>query len=229
MGVRWSVSIDWVVQMRKIPENMTRTFVSILMAGLVLVMTGCASSLTLETRLDVPVPLTTQMPLTVAVYYPDEFSNYAYTEDTEDRPSWSIQCGTSQVDLFDRVLSSMFANVVQVDGVSYQGSQPPDIILVPEVEDMQFALPQETRTDLYEAWIKYRILLYYPDGRRVGEWPIHGYGKTTTELMKGRDEGLNMAINSAFRDIGAKFTIGFGRSDPFRQWQADKQAGVVEP
>ena len=207
-------------------KNLTRKTAIILMALQGLATMGCTPSLTLQTQVELPVPLTAEMPLSVAVHYSEAFRNYAYTENSDDRANWNIQCGASQVVVFDRVLSALFATVVQVDGTSYQGGHPPDMIFVPEVEDMQFALPQETHTDLYEAWIKYRIMVYYPDGQPIGVWPVSGYGKTSTELFKGRDEGLNIAINAAFRDIGAKVTLGFAQSDVFKQWQGGRPAGL---
>ena len=201
-------------------KNPARKFYAIVVAAQLLTLLGCAQSLTLQTRTEVPVPLARQLPLNVAVYYPEAFRNYDYQENSEDRPNWNISCGASQVALFEQLLPSMFAGVVHVDGMSYQGDQQVDFILVPEVEEMQFALPNETRTDLYEAWVKYRVRLYDTSGQPMGEWPVSGYGKSSTAFLKNRGDGLNNAIDSAFRDVGAKFTLGFAQSEVVQNWRA---------
>lgn len=202
--------------------SLAKTHAALLLACGVLTLAGCAQSLTLQTTTDVPVPLVRQLPLNVAVYYSEAFRNYVYQENSEDRPDWNIGCGTSQVALFEQLLPSLFASVAHVDGTSYQGDQQVDFILAPEVEEMQFALPNETRTDLYEAWIKYRVRLYDPAGQPVGDWLLSGYGKSSTEFLKNRGEGLNSAINSALRDVGAKFTLGFAQSEVVQNWRAGR-------
>ena len=194
-------------------------YLSGLLISTCLILTGCTQSLVLEAESDVPVPLVTKLPLNMGVYYEDSFSNYIYEENTEDRPNWSIKLGTSQVDLFNQILPSMFQQVTPVTGThepSYDG------VLVPEVQEVQFALPEETKTPLYEAWLKYQVHLYDQDGAVIVSWPVTGYGKSSTEFMKGRDEGLQTAINSAFRDIGAKLSINFSRVPEIRNWMAEK-------
>ncbi len=74
-------------------------------------LSACDQSLTMEAKTDVPTPLAIKLPLNMGVYYDDTFRNYVYEENSEDRPNWTIKSGTSQVELFDRVLPSMFQNI----------------------------------------------------------------------------------------------------------------------
>ena len=186
------------------------------------VLASCKQSFNLQTQSDVPVPLVTQLPLNMGVYYKDEFRNYVYTENSEDRQNWSIDSGSSQVALFDQVLPSMFANTTQVNGLDASVGSNVDAILVPQVEEMQFSLPRETRSEFYEAWIKYKIALHDNKGDIIAEWPVTGYGKSSTEFLKSRDKGMLAAVNSAFRDIGAKLSLNFTKVNPIRQWLASK-------
>ncbi len=194
-----------------------------LMASL-LILSACDQSLTMVTKTDVPTPLLSKLPLNMGVYYDDAFRNYVYEEDSEDRPNWAIKSGASLVDLFDRVLPSMFQNVSQVDSISTDQGNNIDGILAPQVEEMQFALPAETKSDLYEVWIKYTVKLLNSKGDVIADWPVTGYGKSSIEFLKSRDKGLQSAINSAFRDAGAKFALNFAKVPPIRQWLADKPA-----
>lgn len=183
-------------------------------------LSGCNNSLSLKTAIEVPEPQVAKLPLTVGVYYEDELKNHVYTEDSEDRPGWKIDTGESQVELFDRILPAMFQDVKQV--AQPNGGGGLDAVLAPHVEDMQFSLPRETGTDLYEAWIKYRLSLYDQAGVAIANWTISGYGKSTPEFLGRRDEGLQQAINAAFRDAGARLALSFTRNEEVKKWLSEK-------
>jgi len=183
---------------------------------------GCNSSLKMEAVTEVPTPLVPKLPLHMGIYYNDAFRNYTYEEDSEERPNWSINSGASQVQLFDTILEPMFNKVRQVHDWPATADADLDAVLVPEVNEMQFALPKETGGDLFEVWIKYIIHLYGADGGLIAEWPVTGYGKSSTELLTTREKGLQAAINNAFRDAGAKFSIHFTRVGDVRNWLAGK-------
>jgi hypothetical protein len=187
-----------------------------------MMLSACNQSLTMEAETDVPTPLVSKLPLNMAIYYDEQFRNYIYEENSEDRQNWAIKSGASLVELFDSVLPSMFENVSHIDNISTDLDTGVDGILAPEVSEMQFALPRETKSDLYEVWIKYSVKLLDTEGELIADWSITGYGKSSTEFLKSRDKGLQAAINSAFRDAGAKFALNFARVPPIRQWLADK-------
>lgn len=203
-------------------KNTSRNYRLAFLLTIAFLLSACDQSLTLETKTDVPTPLMTKLPLKMGIYYADTFRNYTYEENSEDRPNWAIKSGASQVELFDQVLPSMFQNVSHVDNIAGNPDSTIDGILAPEVEEMQFALPNETKSDLYEVWIKYKVKLFNPNGDVVADWPVTGYGKSSTEFLKSRDKGLQSAINSAFRDAGAKLSLNFTRVPPIRQWLAEK-------
>ena len=180
---------------------------------------GCNQSLDLKVESEVPIPLVSKLPVNMGVYYEDTFRNHVYTENSETRPNWSIESGPSQVALFDQVLPSMFRSVKHLESLPAASPDPEvNAILVPEIEEMQFSLPRETRLDMYEVWIKYKLKLLENDGELIAELPLTAYGKTTTEFLKNREEGLNGAMEIALRDAGAKMAIGFPQSEPVRQW-----------
>lgn len=181
---------------------------------------GCNNSLSLKTAIEVPEPQISKLPVTVGVYYEDELKNHVYTEDSEDRPGWKIDTGESQIEFFNRILPAMFQDVKQVAQPNDSGGL--DAVLAPHVEDMQFALPRETGTDLYEAWIKYRLNLYDQAGVAIANWTISGYGKSAPEFLGSRDEGLMQAINAAFRDAGARLALSFTRNEEVKKWLSEK-------
>ena len=189
--------------------------------ALALLLGGCSNSINLRTEAEVPQPLVPQIPLRVGIHFDKEFRNYVYQEDTEDRPDWHVDNRDSRLALFQQVLTSMFREVRQIDA-----NQAPDnnidAIISPEVEEMQLALPRETYSDLYEAWIKYNIRLYSTSGKLIAEWPVTGYGKAVKGFLGSRDKSLNKAIGMALRDIGAKLALGFPQASPVKQWLASR-------
>jgi len=182
---------------------------------------GCNQSLELKVDSEVPTPLVDKIPVAMGVYYDDNFKNYSYHEDSADRKNWDIESGPSQVALFDQVLPSMFRNVKHIESLPVAGDNTGvQAVLVPSIEEMQFSLPKETRLDMYEVWIKYKIRLQDINGNVIAEWPLTAYGKSSTEFMKNREQGLNGAMELALRDAGAKMAIDFPKVTEVKQWLA---------
>ncbi|MCY4154259.1 MAG: hypothetical protein OXD47_07455 [Gammaproteobacteria bacterium] len=184
--------------------------------GLALFLTACQQSMSLRVDSDIPSPVVSRLPVKMGVVYTDELRNYVYEEDSEDRPEWKIDSGASHLTLFQQILASMFAEVTEVPTTSTQVDV--HAVLLPSIAEMQFALPAETRTDFYEAWVKYNVELYNRDGNAIANWSVTGYGKSSTEFMKSRDKGLNAAVNQALRDAGARFALGFSRVADVGVW-----------
>ncbi len=189
---------------------------------LALLLNGCSNSVNLRTQSEVPTPLVSKIPLRLGLHFDEQFRDYVYEEDTEDRPEWRIDNSQSRLNLVEQVLSSMFENVQTVSGIDTPDAGNVDAVISPQVEEMQLALPGETYTEFYEAWIKYNIRLYDPGGDLVAEWPVTGYGKATKGFLDSRDTGLNTAINEALRDIGAKLALKFPQAAPVKQWLAGR-------
>ena len=192
-------------------------------ALLLVLAAGCTSSLKMKVEGEVPTPVVTRLPLKMGVYYDDKFSNYTYTENSAERRNWSIESGASQVAMFQRILPSMFTSVQQITTPPTAGNNyNVDAILVPNIEDMQFSLPSETKLDLYEVWIKYQIGFYDNQGRHIADIPLTAYGKTSTEFMLTKEKAMQAAMDQALRDAGARLALGFTRNADIRSWLTAK-------
>ena len=188
--------------------------------GLLLIMTACEQSMSLRVESEIPIPVIERMPVKMGVFYQDALRNYVNEENSDDRPNWKIESGSSHLALFEQILSSMFQEVTEVAGTTATATV--DAVLAARVAEMQFALPAETKTDFYEAWVKYDMELHDPDGSRIANWSVTGYGKSSTEFMKSRDKGLNAAVNQALRDAGAKIALGFPMVAEISAWLEQK-------
>ena len=193
------------------------------LAGLLLI-TGCASnSINLQVASDIPAPLVQRIPLTMGIYYDENFRNFIFKEDSEDRKNWVIDNRDSRIALFEKILSSMFNQVKPItDPNSTAALSSVDAVMTPEAVDMQVSLPTETHTDIYEAWIKYTIKLYQPTGNIISVWPVTGYGKASAEFSGNKQKGLNTAISQALRDIGAKIALNLPKHPDIRDWLMTK-------
>jgi hypothetical protein len=191
-----------------VPVGVVTRGLAVLMIALLVA--GCAArSVQLKVENEVPAPIISKLPLDIGAYYDAEFSNHVYVENSEERPDWRIESGESQVALFDQIFSSLFASFERLDGVSAPAGRALDLVVAPKVSEMQFSTPGEIYTDFYEAWIKYELSIYEPDGSLLTTWSFVGYGKSSTAFMKNTDAGLNEAMNVALRDAGAKISINF--------------------
>ena len=184
---------------------------------------GCTSSLKMKVEGQVPTPVVTRLPLKMGVYYDDKLRNYTYVENSAERRNWSIESGASQVAMFERILPSMFTSVQQMTSPPTAGNNyNVDAILVPEILEMQFSLPSETKLNLYEVWIKYQIGFYDNQGRHISDIPLTAYGKTSTEFMLTKEKAMQAAMDQALRDAGARLALGFTRDNSVRGWLSAK-------
>ena len=103
-----------------------------------------------------------------------------------------------------------------------------DAILVPHVDELQYAIPLHTKINVFEVWMRYRYELYSPEGEILADWTMTCYGKTPTAFMQGAEAAVNLAAVVALRDAGANFAMSFARVAEVGQWLEQFQAGVDE-
>jgi len=189
--------------------TLIKLFLKSHVAMLAVLLGGCSQSLTLQIDSEVPIVLMQALPLTIAVYYDGALRNHTYIEDSNERENWTVSTGSSQVSMIDKVLTSTFAKVVPLAQLpSANALIDADLIVAPSIKEMQFATPDETFFDFYEAWIRYDIGMLAPDGTSLDNWEMVTYGKSTPTRFTSRATGLNDAIALALRDAGAKLVTG---------------------
>lgn len=193
----------------------------LLIFPLILLLNACTHTIYIESEF--PSPLIEKLPYRVGVYYPPEFSQYKYKEESEDRTKWIIESGEAQQDLFDTMLTGMFTEVIPVDQLPPWDSVPnADIILSPSVQEFQYTLPRETKIKVYEIWVKYNVQVYTADGNLLADWILTSYGKTPTGFMQSDDGALIQAVIVALRDAGANLALNFSKIPEIRAWLAQR-------
>ena len=97
-----------------------------------------------------------------------------------------------------------------------------DAILVPNISELQFSIPAQTKSDFYEVWLNYNFRLLTPDGSAIAEWPMKAYGRANKRnygILENTEHGaLQEASRVALRDAMAVFTFKFKRVPGVQQW-----------
>lgn len=175
---------------------------------LLLLVGGCATERLVQVPSAFPQPLVLTKRLPVALEMESSFRDFQHVE-SSNGTEWTLAIGSASVDWLGSLLKTSFTEVAEsrrADGVR--------LVFVPEIEEVQFSLPEQSGTEFYEAWIKYRIRVQLPDGRDVADWPIPAYGKARDKVTLGADRGLGLALNQAMRDATAALALEI--NDPKR-------------
>ncbi len=184
---------------------------------------GCSSHSRLVVDEQFPVPIMEKTPVRLGVLLDDDLLTYVHEETIENKGtkrSWEVSIGTAQEDLFHNLALGVFEEYEFVDSPS---AEHLDGVLKPSISEVQFSLPQQTRSDYYEVWIRYQFHLFDRDGTKIGEWNLPAYGKAKDKDFGSKLAGMQAAAIAACRDAMAFFSINFGREKVVYDWiQAGK-------
>jgi hypothetical protein len=180
----------------------------LLTAAFVVLLLSACGSVTLVATSNIPTPLITKIPVTVALYVPEEFASYVHKEERWST-DWNIHLGQAQTEGLTRLINAMFERVIVVDSIN-AGAQVGDVraILEPSVEEYAFVTPRDAGSPFYAVSIKYRVNVYSPDGRLADSWGFTGYGTSPSQGLSS-SAPLTQATALALRDAGAKLAVEF--------------------
>lgn len=182
---------------------------------LLLLASGCAKNFIVVSN--IPKPLIESTNAVAHLKFSDEFKNYAYTEQSDDRALQSVAFGTAQVSLFTRIFSSLFT-------LSEDETDAIDLKIEPQILDFQYSAPKETKLNLYEVWVKYRLKVSDHNHEELADWVVKGYGKTSVSMLSSQVKAFNKASNIALRDVGAQLAIGFRNQASIKAYLAVRRS-----
>ena len=106
-----------------------------------------------------PAPLVSKIPLVMGVWYGDDFSNHEFSDITKSKakPDWIVKTGQAQVRMWDVLLGGMFEKLVHLSTMPSPDGEHPgvDAVLIPPVDELQYALPANTNVQVYVLWMRY--------------------------------------------------------------------------
>ena len=155
----------------------------------------------------------------MAIFYDDALREFSYMEYSETgREEINIESGESHIRLFNAVLPAMFEEVFEIGGMDDPIVQEVDAVFFPIIEEFQLALPEKTKLDVYEVWIKYNMRIVDPSGNSLADWVVTSYGKTPTATFLSVEDGINEAAIVALRDLASSFSLNFSQIPEVQDW-----------
>lgn len=201
-------------------------------AAIAALLLGCSQHVALEDP-TIPDPLIERIPLSVAVRYPKEFTHYIHKEKVIGKDEWTIDMGRANSMLFTKLFGAMFDDCTIIGEPPANGDEdeegaqpvtckfvPPetdphnlsvDALIEPSIDAFEFSVPNQSQTDSFAVWIRYRIKIFDSAGQQIANWPLSAYGKAMSSMMGG-DEALRHAAVLAMRDAAALVILQMDKS-----------------
>lgn len=174
-----------------------------------------------------PAPIVEPLPIALGVWYEPEFASHEFYEEAKGRSesTWIVKTGAAQVQMWSQLLRGLFVEVQPLDGKpTAQRSHPQvDAVLIPRVDELQYAIPAHTNIKVYEIWMRYAFELVSGAGEPIAEWTMTAYGKTPSAFLQSDEEAVRLAGVVALRDAGAHFITSFRKVPEVAQWIEDLQ------
>jgi hypothetical protein len=162
---------------------------------------GCGSNVVLEAP-TIPTPLINKIPASVGLRMPAEFDNYIHEEEIIGREEWSINLGNSNSALFQQLFGFMFEEVTVLSSEDDPDQFDFDALIEPSIDAFEFSVPNQSKTEAFAVWIRYRLKVFDSEGDMIANWPISAYGKSESQALSGSD-ALQRAAILAMRDAAA--------------------------
>ncbi len=201
-------------------DKKRKSIVRLALLTSVLIFGGCSKSFVVTS--EVPQPLIERVPMKAKMDYSEEFKNYVYVEAGDDRALEKVDFGQAQVGMFDRVFNNLLT-IVEAEDSDYE------MKIQPQILDFQYSIPAETKVNMYEIWLKYRLRITDKNDTEIADWVVKGYGKTPTSMLSSQLKAFNTASNVALRDIGAQLAIGFVTQPSIEDYIATRKLPEPEP
>jgi hypothetical protein len=77
-----------------------------------------------------------------------------------------------------------------------------DALVEPRIEGFEFSVPNQSKTDAFAVWIRYRMQVFDSVGNSASTWTVSAYGKSQKEGLGG-SSSLQRAAVLAMRDAAA--------------------------
>jgi len=171
---------------------------------------GCASNVTVENP-TIPEPRIDKLPMDIAVRIPAEFHHFVHEENVLGRESWTIDLGAANASFFTQLFGYMFENVIVIGPDENALDYNFDALVEPTIEGFEFSVPNQSKTDAFAVWIRYRMQIFDSLGNNASTWTVSAYGKSQKEGMGG-SKSLQRAAVLAMRDAAALILLQMDKS-----------------
>jgi hypothetical protein len=159
-----------------------------------------------------PKPIIEALPLSVGVYYGNEFSTQIY--EIEGRTGvyehFNVQIGQASIALFNYIFSNVFQKVTSIQNLSDGTDNINDIDLIIEPTVYSYLNSQPSNSQVFLLiQITYEIKFFTPDGEQIGSWHIGGSGVKSSPRLELEDTVIMRLTQIAMREVALKFITDF--------------------
>lgn len=178
-------------------------------AGVAVAALAACGDIEVKAEPQLPPSLITKLPMTVGVFYGNNFKTYVHREDRWGA-AYVVDLGTSHMHLADDLFRREFDNIVPVESLD---SIPQDAnlraVIEPRIERFSFLTARDTGGDYFAVTIDYRLNLFNTKGERLDSFTFVGYGSAPSSSLGGSETPMQLATRAAMRDAAAKFLVQF--------------------
>ena len=191
---------------------------------LVLALAGCSANVTMDEP-TIPAPRVAKIPVNVALRIPDEFESFVHEENVLGKESWTIDLGRANATFFTQLFGYIF------DGLTILGPDDDardfefDALIEPSIDGFEFSVPNQSKTEAFAVWIRYRLRIFYREGNNASNWTVSAYGKSQKQGIRGSDS-LRRAAVLAMRDAAALIILQMEKATKISQLAG---GGLAEP
>ncbi|MBT8092644.1 MAG: hypothetical protein KJN77_06375 [Gammaproteobacteria bacterium] len=162
----------------------------------------------------IPAPRVDKIPVDVALRIPEEFNHFEHEENILGREAWSIDLGASNAAFFRQLFGYLFDNLTVIGPDDDANDYQFDALIEPSIDGFEFSVPNQSKTETFAVWIRYRLRIFDREGNNASNWTVSAYGKSQKEGLSGAP-ALERAALLAMRDAAALIIM-----------QMDKATGI---
>ncbi len=150
----------------------------------------------------IPAPRVEKIPVNVALRIPEEFNQFIHEENILGRESWSIDLGASNAAFFKQLFGYLFDSLTVIGPDDDAKDYLFDALIEPSIDGFEFSVPNQSKTETFAVWIRYRLRIFDRAGNNASNWTVSAYGKSQKEGLSGAP-ALERAALLAMRDAAA--------------------------
>ena len=147
----------------------------------------------------------------VALRMPSNFYDFVHEENVLGKETWSINLGAANSIFFEQLFGFMFDEVIILGPDDNALDHTFDALVEPEIEGFEFSVPNQSKTDAFAVWIRYRMEVYDSVGNSASAWTVSAYGKSQKEGLGG-SKALQRAAVLAMRDAAALILLQMNKA-----------------
>ena len=122
----------------------------------------------------------------------------------------------------------MFTEFSVIDAATDPSDLGIDALIEPSIDAFEFSVPNQSQTDDFAVWIRYRIKIFDKEGVQIANWPIAAYGKSLSTTFGG-DAALQRAAELAMRDAAALIILQMDKATGISKLRAAQAQQSPEP